>query len=95
MFVHEAGRLARKVSVDTACTVEPSSGEAETKVGVAGAGAGDTAAAGGTIGVWFATAATKLVVVLPAASCRAFKAGTAYDTTTLSAPSAAGEIVKP
>ena len=77
MFVQSADRLAVSVIVETARTVEPSFGEEETNTGVACAVTGTPVSAGGTIGVWFATAATNEAVAFPAASCSAFMAGTA------------------
>ena len=79
MSTQAADRVAVSVIVETARTVDPSSGDEETSAGTSCAvtGAGEPAPGAATIGVWFAAAALKAAVVLPAASCRAFSAGTA------------------
>ncbi len=78
-FVQVTDWLAVSVIVETCRTVDPSSGETETRAGA------DTEtlppppppAGGATIGVWFAAAKVNGGVLLPVASCSAFSAGTA------------------
>src|SRR4030088_3286574 len=83
-FVQETDWLAVSVIVATWRTVDPSSGGEETRVGAVAAMPPPPPDGGATIGVWFAAEKVNGAVLLPAESCSAFSAGTAYFTTTCS-----------